>query len=329
MRAGRTFALLLMVLAVAIPVDAPAKLISLDERCRCAGEWRDHTHYVRCIKRNAKRYLRFEAWVTRPNGRRRIPKAELRAAAKARVTQALASRCGMAEYLCDADRPCAAGEICDIRGCDATVGVCVPVPESCPAEVTLRCTCGSAEDPFGRTYANDCERIRAGARLDTYSTLPYSHCEASCGGPEGLTCPDDRVCLYPDRTCGVFEEHGRCSAPPTNPGGAICGCDRTTYPTRDSARQAGVRVAYDGECGELCGGPPEHACFPGEWCMKDWGSCDDPTLWGYCRAVTDRTRLDTGPVCGCDGELYPRACDAVFAGTDVAGYPIDGACAAP
>ena len=130
MRAGPTFALLVTVMAVTIPVEAPAKLISLDERCRCAGEWRDHTHYVRCIKRNAKRYLRFEAWITRPNGRRRIPKAELRAAARARVTQAFASRCGMPEYLCDADRPCAAGEVCDIRGCDATVGVCVPVPES-------------------------------------------------------------------------------------------------------------------------------------------------------------------------------------------------------
>jgi hypothetical protein len=329
MGAGRTFALLLTVMAVAVPTDAPAKIISLDDRCRCVGEWRDHAHYVRCIKRNAKRYLRLEAWITRSGGRRRIPKAELRAAARARVAQADASRCGMPEYLCDAERSCAAGETCDIRGCDQPVGVCVPIPEVCPADITPRCTCGSEKDPFGRTYTNECERIRAGATLDSYGNRPYTSCELSCGGPEGLTCPDGLVCLYPDRTCGAYAEHGRCSAAPTDSGGATCGCDGVTYPTRASARQAGMRIAYDGACGSLCGGPTGLACLAGEHCMKEWGKCDDPHDWGQCRAVTERSCLDLGPVCGCDGQFYPRPCDAVFAGTDVAGLAVDGACPAP
>jgi hypothetical protein len=79
--------------------------------------------------------------------------------------------------------------------------------------------------------------------------------------------------------------------PPLDTAPVVCGCDATTDPSRAAAWEAGVSVAHYGECGSQCGGPPGFACFP--------------------------------------GELYPRACDAVFAGTDVAGCPIDGACAAP
>jgi hypothetical protein len=212
MRAGRTFALLVTVLAVGAPIDAPAKIISLDERCRCADERRDHAQYVRCIKRNVKRYLRFEARFAPGAVRRRIPKAELRAAARARVAEAEASRCGMRQYLCDADRPYAAGETCDVRGCEQTVGVCVPIPESCPADGVPRCTCGTDEDPFGLTYANDCERIRAGAKLDDYGNSPYTQCTPSCGGPEGLTCPDGPSAATPTAP----------AAGTTSTGGAAC-----------------------------------------------------------------------------------------------------------
>jgi len=327
MRTARSFVLSAAAI-LAAAIDVEAKILSLDDRCRCTREWADHAEYVRCVKRNAKRYLRFEARFD-PNGRRRLTRRELRAAARARVAEAVASRCGIPEYLCDADRPCAPGEVCDVRDCEETLGVCVPTPESCPTGGTLRCTCGTETDPLGRAYANDCERLRAGAKLNTFGNPPYTKCRPSCGGAEGLACPEGLVCLLPDRTCGMFDEHGACDQAPAVGGSSVCGCDGTTYPTRDAAARAGARVAYPGECGAFCGGPTHLACQPDEYCLKDWGVCDRPDVWGNCRAVTNRSCLPLGPVCGCDGRLYPRACDAVFAGTDVADYPVDGACAAP
>lgn len=324
----RPLALILAVTGLAA-VEASAKLLSLDERCRCVREGQDHREYVRCIRQNAKRYIRFEARFAPADQRRRLTRAEVRAAARARVAEAVASRCGIPEYLCDlVDRPCPAGETCDVRGCEITVGVCVPTPASCPTDGKPRCTCAGETDPYGRTYANECERLRAGARTDPYSNSPFTSCAPSCGGPEKLECPAPLVCRYPDWTCGVFDEHGRCEEPQPTVPGAVCGCDGTTYPGRDEAAQAGVRVAHPNECGELCGGPPAFQCRAGAFCMKEWGRCNRPAVWGTCRELTSESCLQLGPVCGCDGVMYPRACEAVFAGTDVAGYPVNGVCPA-
>lgn len=309
---------------------ASAKLISLDDRCACAGPWRSHSRYVRCVKQNAYRYLRFEARLEQGWGGATPTRAELRAAARVRVAEAVRSRCGYEQYRCEVgSQPCPTGETCDVRGCERTRGVCVPTPESCAANVDLRCTCSTATEPYGRAYSNDCERLRAGAALDAFANPPYTRCQPSCGGREGLTCPEPLTCLYPDGTCGAFGEHGRCverSADRVCPPAPVCGCDDTTYSTRCEADDAGVHVAYAGACGARCGGPPHLACAPDLYCFKDWNICDQVNAWGVCRRALC---LEMGTVCGCDGEQYARPCDAIFAGTQVRGYPVNGECPTP
>ncbi|MBM4318820.1 MAG: hypothetical protein FJ125_02425, partial [Deltaproteobacteria bacterium] len=61
---------------------------------------------------------------------------------------------------CTALQGCPAGAICNIRHCDVGgQGICVALPESCPEVHVPVCSCD------GRLFANDCERIRAGAPL--------------------------------------------------------------------------------------------------------------------------------------------------------------------
>src|SRR5205809_473239 len=235
----RVLVSLLAVMSLAGPPSAFAKLLSLELRCPCtrpSREWQGHAAYVRCVKRNAPRYLRLEAQLDRMRGAPRRSRAELRAAARARVAEAMASRCGYESYRCDLrTRPCPPGEACDVRMCELTAGVCVPTPAACPTDGPLRCTCVSEADPFGLTYATECD-----------------------------------------------------------------------------ADRAGVLIAHGGTCGTQCGGPPSFACPPGLECLKEWGTCEQPDTWGVCRDVAC---LPLGEVCGCDGQLYPRPCDAIRAGT--------------
>jgi|SRR6266404_145203 len=77
----RVLASLLAVMSLAGP--AFAKLLSLELRCPCtrpSREWQGHAAYVRCVKRNAPRYLRLEAQLDRMRGGPRRSRAELRAA---------------------------------------------------------------------------------------------------------------------------------------------------------------------------------------------------------------------------------------------------------
>jgi len=210
--------------------------------------------------------------------------------------------------------------------CDSTAGVCVPTPAACPADGAPRCPCVSEADPFGRTYANDCERLRVGAVLDPFRNPPYSTCEPSCGGPDRLVCAPPRTCVFPWGACGALAQHGRCVEPQEGCQGPVCGCDGNTYATECDADRAGVLVAYGGLCGTQCGGPPSFTCPAGLQCLKEWGTCEQPDTWGACRLVAC---LPLGAVCGCDGQLYPRPCDAIRAGTQVRGFPLDGECPRP
>ena len=268
----RVLASLLAVMSLAGPAPAFAKLLSLELRCPCtrpSRQWLGHAAYVRCVKRNAPRYLRLEAQLDRMRGGPRRSHAELRAAARARVAEASASRCGYESYRCDLrTRPCPPGETCDVRMCDLTAGVCVPTPAACPTDGAPRCTCVSEADPFGLAYANDCERLRAGAVLDVFRNPPFQICDPSCGGPDRLACAPPRTCIYPWGACSTLTQHGRCVEAREACPGPVCGCDGITYATECGADRAGVLVAYGGTCGTQCGGPPSFTCPPGLECLK-------------------------------------------------------------
>ena len=75
---------------------------------------------------------------------------------------------GIAGIQCDAGLACQypAGQ-CNVAD---LAGVCVQVPETCPTQGPPVCSCD------GKTYASECELLKAGARLDR---------KGACGGGQG------------------------------------------------------------------------------------------------------------------------------------------------
>ena len=92
----------------------------------------------------------------------------------------------------------------------------------------------------------------------------------------------------------------------------VCGCNKVTYSNSCFANMAGVNILHAGACETDCSTNAD--CAKTDYCAKATGDCKGR---GRC---TKRPEICTeifDPVCGCDGKVYPNACQAASAGVSV------------
>jgi hypothetical protein len=219
---------------------------------------------------------------------------------------------------------CPPGTFCDGPPgfCNEPVpGSCTPVPDDCPELEQPVCGCD------GTTYANDCERRRAGARL-----LHHGPCQTGCGLvdptnagdlPTLAGCPDGTFCELPAGTCERGLGEGSCvpipGACPDNVA-PVCGCDGETYFNDCERMAAGVAKRHDGACKDVCGGIVGRGCAEGQVCDLPPGECQSADLEGHCRARPEYCAQYFDPVCGCDGITYSNDCARLSAGVQLAHF---------
>lgn len=142
-------------------------------------------------------------------------------------------------------KACPHGKICDLpagscRAADVQ-GLCVEQPQVCPQIYDPVCGCD------GRTYANDCLRLAAGAQIDHRGP-----CEDATG--EAAECRRNAECgrgEYCNSRPGACGQSGVCRTRPEacpeifDP---VCGCDGVTYSNACFAAAAGQSVRCDDPC---------------------------------------------------------------------------------
>ena len=204
---------------------------------------------------------------------------------------------------------CGPDRICDVPAgrCDGEdlQGICLDRPDACPEIFRPVCGCD------GETYANDCERLRAGVQKDHDGECPPADCGSHRDCPGG-------VCEFAAGTCDEDDRRGRCLPRPAacplifEP---VCGCDGVTYDNDCRRIAAGAAKDHDGACeGEpgLCRDADD--CADGEFCACQ-GACG---AGGRCEERPQFCPQVYAPVCGCDGRTYGNACTAAAAAQCIA-----------
>ncbi|GMV38343.1 MAG: hypothetical protein AMXMBFR64_00590 [Myxococcales bacterium] len=156
---------------------------------------------------------------------------------------------GEATLLCGGPKElqCPKGSLCERHagqcGNPGGWGKCVTPPTECPRVSAPVCGCD------GKTYANDCQRLKAGVGKNH-----DGKCVPKCGGIAGVGCPRGSFCLYPPGTCSWADMQGTCVKPPQacpDVWDPVCGCDGKTYSNECDMKAAGVSMNHDGACCDI------------------------------------------------------------------------------
>ncbi|MFX1517170.1 MAG: Kazal-type serine protease inhibitor domain-containing protein, partial [Promethearchaeota archaeon] len=210
---------------------------------------------------------------------------------------------------CTSNTDCGVGQYCakEPGDCEGS-GTCEPRPEICPIIWDPVCGCD------GMTYGNACVAAANGINVaHEGECIPTCTSNADCGTGE-----------YCAKDPGDCDGTGTCEPQPElcpDVWDPVCGCDGITYGNICEAAYAGVNIAYEGECIPTCTSNAD--CGIGQYCAKDPGNCDGT---GTCELRPEICPDVWDPVCGCDGMTYGNACEAAFAGVNVAH---DGICETP
>ena len=139
----------------------------------------------------------------------------------------------------------------------------------------------------------------AGAAAAAPAEAEDARCVSDCD------CPAGELCRPPAGTCepAVCPRIFR----------PVCGLDGKTYGNECEANAAHVVVAYEGECGAVCGGITGKRCPEGQVCDLPAGMYRGADLQGVCKQRPNVCPLIFDPVCGCDGKTYANDCDRLAA----------------
>ncbi|MBI5489700.1 MAG: hypothetical protein HY905_20370 [Deltaproteobacteria bacterium] len=188
------------------------------------------------------------------------------------------------------------GLVCDVRSCASEDGTWVRLQAECPSFWAPVCGCN------GTTYANDCERMVAGAAGRDAGPCGS---RAACGAAGDPPCPADEDC---DRRGCEEGSAGSCVVlPATCPddGPTVCGCDGTTYVSDCERIRAGVARRSVGQCPTVDTCDADGNCADRTWCNRS--VCDD--LAGFCIGPADFCPDEWDPVCTCSGRTFVNACE--------------------